>query len=34
MAGLTHLDAAGAANMVDVSDKASTARTARAEGTS
>lgn len=29
---LTHLDAAGAANMVDVSDKAATARTARAEG--
>ena len=32
MAGLTHLDAAGAANMVDVSDKEATARTARAEG--
>ena len=32
MTGLTHLDSAGAANMVDVSDKASTARTARAEG--
>ena len=32
MAELTHLDAAGAANMVDVSDKASTARTALAEG--
>lgn len=32
MAGLTHLDAAGAANMVDVSDKASTARTAIATG--
>ena len=29
---LTHLDAAGAANMVDVSDKPATARTARAEG--
>ncbi|ACA19709.1 molybdenum cofactor biosynthesis protein C [Methylobacterium sp. 4-46] len=32
MASLTHLDATGAANMVDVSDKAATARTARAEG--
>jgi cyclic pyranopterin monophosphate synthase len=32
MSALTHIDAAGAANMVDVSDKASTARTARAEG--
>ncbi|GJE56762.1 MULTISPECIES: cyclic pyranopterin monophosphate synthase MoaC [Methylobacterium] len=32
MSTLTHLDAAGAANMVDVSDKAATARTARAEG--
>jgi cyclic pyranopterin phosphate synthase len=32
MSRLTHLDAAGAANMVDVSDKAATARTARAEG--
>lgn len=32
MAGLTHLDAAGAANMVDVSDKDATTRTARAEG--
>jgi cyclic pyranopterin monophosphate synthase len=32
MSTLTHLDAAGAANMVDVSDKAVTARTARAEG--
>ncbi|GEP09985.1 cyclic pyranopterin monophosphate synthase MoaC [Methylobacterium gnaphalii] len=32
MSVLTHLDAAGAANMVDVSDKAATARTARAEG--
>ena len=30
--GLTHLDAAGAANMVDVSEKAVTARTAVAEG--
>jgi cyclic pyranopterin phosphate synthase len=29
---LTHLDAAGAANMVDVSDKAVTAREALAEG--
>lgn len=29
---LTHLDAAGAANMVDVSEKASTSRMARAEG--
>lgn len=33
MAELTHLDAAGAANMVDVSDKAATTRTARAVGT-
>lgn len=32
MAELTHLDAAGAANMVDVSDKAATTRTARAVG--
>ena len=32
MAELTHLDARGAANMVDVSDKAATVRTARAEG--
>jgi cyclic pyranopterin monophosphate synthase len=32
MAGLTHLDRTGAANMVDVSEKAVTARTARAEG--
>jgi cyclic pyranopterin monophosphate synthase len=32
MARLTHLDKAGAANMVDVSEKAVTARTARAEG--
>ena len=32
MSGLTHLDAAGAANMVDVSEKAATTRTARAEG--
>ena len=30
--GLTHLDAAGAANMVDVSEKDVTARTAVAEG--
>ncbi len=29
---LTHLDAAGAANMVDVSEKAVTSRIARAEG--
>ncbi|MBY0295907.1 MAG: cyclic pyranopterin monophosphate synthase MoaC [Methylobacterium sp.] len=29
---LTHLDAAGSANMVDVSEKAATARAARAEG--
>ncbi|MCA0401028.1 MAG: cyclic pyranopterin monophosphate synthase MoaC [Proteobacteria bacterium] len=29
---LTHLDAAGAANMVDVGDKAATSREARAEG--
>jgi cyclic pyranopterin monophosphate synthase len=32
MAGLTHFDAAGQAHMVDVSDKAATARTAVAEG--
>jgi cyclic pyranopterin phosphate synthase len=32
MSELTHLDATGAANMVDVSDKAVTARTALAEG--
>ena len=32
MAELTHLDRTGAANMVDVSDKASTKRIARAEG--
>ena len=32
MSRLTHLDAAGAANMVDVSEKAATTRTARAEG--
>jgi cyclic pyranopterin phosphate synthase len=32
MAELTHLDRTGAAKMVDVSDKAVTARTARAEG--
>ena len=32
MAELTHLDATGAANMVDVSDKAVTTRTATAEG--
>ena len=32
MARLTHLDRTGAANMVDVSEKAVTARTARAEG--
>ncbi len=32
MSELTHLDAAGAANMVDVSDKAVTAREALAEG--
>lgn len=31
-AGLTHLDARGEANMVDVGDKAETARTAEAEG--
>ena len=30
--GLTHLDASGAANMVDVTDKPATDRTARAEG--
>ncbi|MFL5115143.1 MAG: cyclic pyranopterin monophosphate synthase MoaC [Microvirga sp.] len=32
MTRLTHLDETGAANMVDVSDMAVTARTARAEG--
>ena len=32
MSGLTHLDGTGAANMVDVSDKAVTSRTAVAEG--
>lgn len=32
MASLTHLDAAGAANMVDVADKEVTSRTATAEG--
>ena len=32
MTRLTHLDKSGAANMVDVSEKAVTARTARAEG--
>jgi cyclic pyranopterin phosphate synthase len=32
MTKLTHLDESGAANMVDVSDKAVTARTAHAEG--
>lgn len=32
MSGLTHLDETGAAHMVDVSDKATTSRTARAEG--
>ena len=32
MAGLTHLDAGGSANMVDVSEKPETARTAVAEG--
>jgi cyclic pyranopterin phosphate synthase len=32
MSGLSHLDAAGRARMVDVSDKDVTARTARAEG--
>jgi cyclic pyranopterin monophosphate synthase len=32
MTKLTHLDESGAANMVDVSDKALTARTAQAEG--
>ena len=32
MPPLTHLDRTGAANMVDVSEKAVTARTARAEG--
>jgi cyclic pyranopterin monophosphate synthase len=31
-AGLTHVDAAGAARMVDVGDKPSTARTATAQG--
>ena len=33
MTGLTHLDASGAANMVDVTDKTATTRTARAGGT-
>ena len=33
MTKLTHLDESGAANMVDVSDKAVAARTAQAEGT-
>ena len=32
MSGLSHLDETGAAHMVDVSDKAVTSRTARAEG--
>jgi len=32
MTGLTHLDAAGAAHMVDVGGKSATAREARAEG--
>ena len=32
MSGLTHLDASGAARMVDVSAKSETARTATAEG--
>jgi cyclic pyranopterin monophosphate synthase len=32
MSGLTHLDAEGAANMVDVGEKPATARAARAEG--
>ncbi|MGA0593541.1 cyclic pyranopterin monophosphate synthase MoaC [Enterovirga sp. CN4-39] len=32
MSELTHLDRTGAANMVDVSDKAETSRIARAEG--
>ena len=32
MTGLTHLDQDGAANMVDVSEKAATSRTATAEG--
>jgi cyclic pyranopterin phosphate synthase len=32
MSGLTHLDASGAANMVDVSEKTVTSRTAIAEG--
>ena len=32
MTELTHLDATGAANMVDVTDKQATTRTARAEG--
>jgi cyclic pyranopterin monophosphate synthase len=32
MSGLTHLGASGEANMVDVSDKAATTRTATAEG--
>ena len=33
MSGLTHVDASGAARMVDVSSKAETAREARAAGT-
>ncbi|MDQ4135905.1 MAG: cyclic pyranopterin monophosphate synthase MoaC [Pseudomonadota bacterium] len=33
MSELTHLDASGAANMVDVSEKSVTSRTAAAEGT-
>ena len=32
MTGLTHLDQDGAANMVDVSEKSVTSRTATAEG--
>jgi cyclic pyranopterin phosphate synthase len=32
MTGLTHLDASGSANMVDISDKAVTSREATAEG--
>ena len=32
MSDLTHLDATGAANMVDVSDKETTTRRAIAEG--
>ena len=32
LGGLTHLDASGAANMVDVTDQAATDRTATAEG--